>query len=152
AGAQEVADRRWSRAVDREGAGGSARRSGVGGEPAQKGHHLLLHPAAGAATRGLTRGLATSRRRRVKCPTRGTLADGGDASEVTSSRIDALPESFFRHLSPRPHAPGDVIGNRYRMVEHLGTGGMGQVFVAENLAIGQKVAVKVLKPELLVDV
>jgi tRNA A-37 threonylcarbamoyl transferase component Bud32 len=36
-------------------------------------------------------------------------------------------------------------------VQTLGDGAMGQVFVAENLAIGQKVALKVLKQELLAD-
>jgi serine/threonine-protein kinase len=36
-------------------------------------------------------------------------------------------------------------------LQTLGDGAMGQVFVAENLAIGQKVALKVLKPELLAD-
>jgi len=44
-----------------------------------------------------------------------------------------------------------VIANRYRLLEHLGGGAMGDVFIAENLAIRRRVAVKVLKPELLAD-
>jgi len=47
--------------------------------------------------------------------------------------------------------PGDVIANRYKLLATLGNGGMGQVFVAENLSIGRRVAVKVLKAELLAD-
>jgi tRNA A-37 threonylcarbamoyl transferase component Bud32 len=67
------------------------------------------------------------------------------------SRIDTLPEEFFRFLSTRPLALGDIVGSRFRLTEELGRGGMGQVFTAENLAIGRLVAVKVLKPELLAD-
>jgi hypothetical protein len=48
-------------------------------------------------------------------------------------------------------AVGDVIGERYQIVQVLGGGAMGQVFVAENLAIGIHVAIKLLKPELLAN-
>jgi tRNA A-37 threonylcarbamoyl transferase component Bud32 len=47
--------------------------------------------------------------------------------------------------------PGDVIASRYRLSEVLGNGAMGQVFIGEILSIGRRVAIKVLKPELLVD-
>jgi tRNA A-37 threonylcarbamoyl transferase component Bud32 len=67
------------------------------------------------------------------------------------SRVDSLPESFIQLLQRRPVLIGDVIAGRYKLTEALGDGAMGQVFVAENLAIGKKVAVKVLKPELLAD-
>jgi tRNA A-37 threonylcarbamoyl transferase component Bud32 len=67
------------------------------------------------------------------------------------SRVDTLPEGFSSLLSRRPLFIGDVIAARYKLIESLGDGGMGQVFVAENLAIGRKVAVKVLKAELLAD-
>jgi serine/threonine protein kinase len=40
---------------------------------------------------------------------------------------------------------GDVIGGKYRLIEPLGEGGMGAVWVAENIAIrGAEVALKVL--------
>jgi tRNA A-37 threonylcarbamoyl transferase component Bud32 len=67
------------------------------------------------------------------------------------SRIDTLPEDFVKFLSRRPHFIGDVIHDRYKLVEHLGDGAMGQVFAAENLTIGRRVAVKVVKAELLAD-
>jgi tRNA A-37 threonylcarbamoyl transferase component Bud32 len=67
------------------------------------------------------------------------------------SRVDTLPDSFVQLLQRRPVLIGDVISARYKILQALGDGAMGQVFVAENLAIGKRVALKVLKPELLMD-
>lgn len=43
--------------------------------------------------------------------------------------------------------PGDVIGERVRIVRLLGRGGMGRVFLGDDLLTGQQVAVKLLLPE-----
>jgi len=67
------------------------------------------------------------------------------------SRVDQLPQDFLQVLSRRPLLPGDVIASRYRLVETLGNGAMGQVFIGEILSIGRRVAIKVLKPELLAN-
>jgi serine/threonine-protein kinase len=66
-------------------------------------------------------------------------------------RVDALPESFVQLLSHRPHLPGDIIASRYQLEKLLGDGAMGQVFSAINLAIRRRVAIKVLKAEVLAD-
>src|SRR5689334_9301035 len=47
--------------------------------------------------------------------------------------------------------PGTVIGGRYRLIRPLGTGGMGVVWAATNVAIGREVAIKVLLPEIAND-
>jgi serine/threonine-protein kinase len=67
------------------------------------------------------------------------------------SRVDTLPEGFVERLKLQVPEPGQIIGARYRLERSLGRGGMGQVFVAENLAIHRQVAVKVLHPHLLAD-
>ncbi|MBL8601774.1 MAG: serine/threonine protein kinase [Myxococcales bacterium] len=47
---------------------------------------------------------------------------------------------------------GSTLGNKYRLVERLGEGGMGSVWVAENLAIkGAEVAIKVLHGNFMGD-
>jgi serine/threonine protein kinase len=47
--------------------------------------------------------------------------------------------------------PDQVIGGRYKLVRSLGQGGMGLVFLAEQLGVGNLVAVKFLDPEPTTD-
>ena len=48
-------------------------------------------------------------------------------------------------------SPGAVFGGDFRVVEPLGTGGMGAVYVAEQLSTGKRRAVKVMHPSLVAD-
>ncbi len=47
--------------------------------------------------------------------------------------------------------PGDVIDGRYRVIEVVGEGGMGTVYLAEHELIKRRVAVKILRPDLATD-
>ena len=67
------------------------------------------------------------------------------------SRLETLPDALIEKLRRREFAIGEVIGERYRLKSLLGMGAMGQVFVADNTAIGVEVAVKLLKAELIAD-
>jgi serine/threonine protein kinase len=71
---------------------------------------------------------------------------------LSASRIDTLSLDFLARLrTGRRYGIGETLAARYRIVRDLDDGGMGQVFVAENLSIGRNVAIKVLKPELLAN-
>lgn len=53
-------------------------------------------------------------------------------------------------LTPRDMI-GQVLGERYRILERIGEGGMGTVYLCEHVALGRKMAVKLLRPEFCSD-
>jgi len=53
----------------------------------------------------------------------------------------------LRNSTVKLPQPEQLIGEKYRLLQRLGQGGMGYVFLAEKLHLGTKVALKFLDPE-----
>ena len=74
-----------------------------------------------------------------ECPTCGTCYDSG----TSTCSGDAAPLTVV--ALPR------VLSRRYRLEQRLGRGGMGVVYAASDLSLDRRVAVKVLREELVGD-
>ena len=51
----------------------------------------------------------------------------------------------------RTFQAGEIVGSRFRIDRFIGEGGMGEVYAAEDLELGEKVALKTLRPALSAD-
>jgi serine/threonine protein kinase len=73
----------------------------------------------------------------------GGTAGGRGRSETPARRIQRRDLTVI--------APGTIVGGDFRILEPLSEGGMGAVFVAEQISTGRRRAVKLMKRELVAD-
>jgi hypothetical protein len=94
----------------------------------------------------------------VKCPkchsenpeTKQYCADCG-TQLIPQSKV-ALPETTETVQTPiKELTTGSTFAGRYQIIEELGHGGMGRVYKVFDTDIKEKVALKLLKPEIASD-
>jgi HAMP domain-containing protein len=74
---------------------------------------------------------------------------GNTPSDARTVRIDAVTGTMASALHQGGVTPGQRFAVRYEVKEMLGVGGMGMVFKAVDTELGEVIAIKTLKQELL---
>ncbi len=100
----------------------------------------FLHRAgvSSAALRAALEAVYGEYTRRGSAPTPAPGGEGPTPESQTSPGNPAEP--------PRPARHSDIMGD-FRLLDRLGEGGMGVVFLAEQISLRRRVAVKLLRPE-----
>jgi len=93
----------------------------------------------------------------IKCPkchseNPDTLKFCGECGTQLIPPAEAMP-SFTKTLEvPKEElGTGSTFAGRYQIIEELGKGGMGRVYKATDTKIKEKVALKLIKPEIASD-
>lgn len=67
-------------------------------------------------------------------------------SVAATSGLVPLSERPFE----MPFVPGEIVAGKYEVIELLGVGGVGFVVAANHIELGEKIALKFLRPEMLI--
>lgn len=76
------------------------------------------------------------------------LAAHPQHASVVRRRLELLRSAGFAEQPEAPEEFPERLGD-FRLLERLGGGGMGVVYLAEQLALGRRVAIKLIRPEQL---
>lgn len=94
----------------------------------------------------------------MKCPKcgfenpEGANYCGGCAAPLSSSVSSPSGSGTKTFMTPVTSLPtGTSFAGRYQVIEELGAGGMGQVLKVLDTEINEKVALKILRPEISAD-
>jgi serine/threonine-protein kinase len=74
---------------------------------------------------------------------------GGQGPAVGAERPSGLVFDYDPHVAVGPFVPGEALGDRYRYERTLSEGGMAVVVGAQHVGLGERVAMKFMKPAFL---
>src|SRR6202047_1531841 len=78
------------------------------------------------------------------------LLENHSAGSIFLSR--PVPASASPSLPKYSLSPGDLLAQRFLIIRFLASGGMGEVYEAEDVELGERVALKTIRPDLFGDV
>ena len=76
------------------------------------------------------------------------LRSSEETADFIQAPLEAAARDFCADRAPGPLAEGARVAH-YRVLSTLGAGGMGRVYLAEDVKLGRKVALKTLSPGLI---
>jgi len=74
------------------------------------------------------------------------------AEYPANARFCEIDGTALRSATPTSDLVGSIVADRYHVLQKLGEGGMGQVYLAEHVKMGRKLALKVMHPGMKADV
>ncbi len=88
-----------------------------------------------------------------KCDTENTQDSEFCKKCATSLPLEKAQPSFTKTLETPVEelSTGSTFAGRYQIIEELGKGGMGKVYKAVDTKIKEKIAIKLIKPEIASD-
>ncbi len=67
------------------------------------------------------------------------LLEQADSTDVPTATLNLMVPEF---------KTGSIVAGRYKIIERLGKGGMGRVYKVHDLEVGEKIALKLIRPEI----
>ena len=80
-----------------------------------------------------------------------TLFCGKCGTRFPPSEEISVPPTETLETPKEELTTGSTFAGRYQIIEELGKGGMGKVYKANDMKINEKIALKLIKPEIASD-
>lgn len=83
------------------------------------------------------------------CELRSLVAQYDKAGSFLKSNRISMSQPYAGSDLPASLSPGQILADRFRILRVLGSGGMGEVYEAMDLRMAERIALKVIRPDVL---